>query len=161
MLLADALAFVLAQANGPGQSILWWAVSALGDASGFWVVVSSAWIFWGAWYRVSSKQPPAALAAYMALLPLPALISVCGTLKGMISALMVIGATANIEITSTDIAAGVAVDLFHLLAALWLTAPSYFLLAYGLTTRTLLPPGQGMQTAPVETPALRPELHPA
>lgn len=161
MLLADAFALILVQQIAPPQSTLFWMLSALGDYSALLVLLSAAWIFAGAWYRVTSKQPPAALAAYMTLLPLPALMSVCGSLNGMISSLMVLSAAQELQITSTDIAAGVASDLLHLFVALLLTAPSYFLLVYSLTTRTLLPPTPQVRTAPVCAPPLRTELHPA
>lgn len=97
----------------------------------------------------------------MTLLPLPALIGVCGSLNGMISSLMVISVAQDLQITASDIAAGVASDLLHLFLALLLTAPSYFLLVYSLTTRTLLPATPQVHTAPVCAPPLRTELHPA
>lgn len=63
MLLADAFAPILVQQIAPPQSTLFWMLSTLGDYSALLVLLSAAWIFAGAWYRVTSKQPPAALAA--------------------------------------------------------------------------------------------------
>ncbi|MDX1970033.1 MAG: hypothetical protein SFV23_22860 [Planctomycetaceae bacterium] len=136
-------------------------LSSVGDNSAWLVLLSALWIFAGAWYRVTSKPPPATLAASMTLLLLPARMSVCGNLSRMISSHMVIGVAQDLQNTSSDMAAGVASDLLKLFVELLSTAPSYFLLVYSQTTRTLPPATPQVHTASVCAPPLRTELPPA
>ena len=105
-------------------------------------------IFCGACYLVKTKRRPAVLAAYLVLLPLPVLISLCGSLSGQVSSLSVIAATPNLNVTTADVAAAVADTLLGLLVALLISAPTYFLLAFGLLIRILRSPGDSANLTP-------------
>jgi hypothetical protein len=76
------------------------------------------------------------LASYLILLPLPLAISICGILKGMISSYVVISLT-EVHVSEAEYAGGYAACLTDLLAVLLATAPTYFVLAYGLIMSTL------------------------
>jgi hypothetical protein len=80
------------------------------------------------------------LAAYLVLLPLPVLIAIFGEMRGMVSALTVIASTPGISLSTEDLAAGTAASLVTVLFALLVSAPTYFVLAFGLLARTLDPP---------------------
>jgi hypothetical protein len=122
------------QAIAPNQSLLGWMLSSLGWAD-LLALTAGLLIFAGACRLVMRKSQPAALAAYLVLLPLPVLISISGTLKGMISSFTVIAATPDLHVTTADFAGGIAVSLLSLFVAMMISAPSYLLLATGLLFR--------------------------
>ncbi len=105
-------------------------------------------IFCGACYLLKTKRRPAVLAAYLVLLPLPVLISFCGSLSGQVSSLSVIATTPNLNLTTADVAAAMADMLQGLLVSLLISAPTYFLLAFGLLARTLRSPGDSATPTP-------------
>jgi hypothetical protein len=110
-----------------------------GSLSSMWSVLmllSAALIFFGAYRLVTMGRPVSALAAYLVLLPLPAIISLCGWMKGSISSLTVIASAPETVLTR----GGLAASLTSLLVAVVLTAPTYFVLVYGLLARTRTPP---------------------
>ncbi len=131
---------LFAQAISPNTTQLEWLFSSLGSVSSLLVLLSAALILVGACYLVATRRPASVLAAYLVLLPLPSIISVCGWMKGSIASLAVIAATPNLTVTSADIAGGLAASLFEVLVAIMLSAPTYFILAFGLLSRTLRPP---------------------
>ncbi|MDZ4689298.1 MAG: hypothetical protein SH850_29840 [Planctomycetaceae bacterium] len=127
---------VLAQAIAPGQSMLAWVLQSL-SWSTLLALLAGVAIFAGACTLIATKRRPAVIAAYMALLPLPVLISVCGTLKGMIASFAVIAASPNLQPTTADYAGAWASSLFSLLAAIMVSSPTYLVLASGLLFGTL------------------------
>ena len=132
--------FLLAQAILPNRTQLEWMLGSLGSVSSLLVLLSAGLILVGACYLVATRRPASVLAAYLVLLPLPSIISVCGWMKGSIASLFVIAATPNLTVTGADIAGGLAASLFELLVAIMLSAPTYFVLTFGLLFRTLRPP---------------------
>jgi hypothetical protein len=61
-------------------------------------------------------------------------------MKGSISSLTVIASAPETVLTRADLAGGLAASLTSLLVAVVLTAPTYFVLVYGLLARTRTPP---------------------
>jgi hypothetical protein len=122
------------------------------------VLLSAAAIFAGACYLVASQRPASVLAAYLILLPLPCLISICGWIKGSLSSLSVISISPDITLTTADIAGGFAGSLAGLLIAFLVSAPTYFLLAYGLLTRTMRPPTNSATSRPASATSPMPSL---
>ncbi len=127
--------FVVAQAVAPGQSLLGWMISSLSFSSAL-ALLLGLMIFAGACYLIATKRRPAVIAAYMVLLPLPLLVSLCGELKGMVASLTVMAASPEMQVTSADLAGGFANSLFSVLAALLVSTPTYLILATGLLIRT-------------------------
>ena len=95
---------VRAQVIPPNTSLLAWLLVRLSPLSSVLVLLSAASIFAGACYLVATRRRPAVLAAYLVLLPLPVIISLCGLMKGMIASLTVIAATPTLDISNADIA---------------------------------------------------------
>ena len=131
---------VLAQAFPPNTSQLGVILHALSSFSAALALLSAAIIFFGACYLFASKRRPAVLAAYLVLLPLPVIISISGWISGTIASLNMIAASPDLHIANQDIAAGFATSLISLYASILASAPSYFIIAYGLLSRTLNPP---------------------
>ena len=151
---------VLAQAVPAQVTQLDWMLGTLGFSS-LLVFVSALLIFGGACYLIATRRRPSVLAAYLVLLPLPVLISLCGVLKGNISSLMVIAASPDLTLTTADIAGGLADSLFGLFVALLISAPTYFVLAYGLLAGTLRPPTDSAAPAAIPSDRRAPLLNPA
>ena len=105
-------------------------------------------IFVGACYLLATRRRPPVLAAYLMLLPLPVLISLCGFLNGLASSLTVIATSPNVSVTSADIAAATVDSLLSLFVALVVSAPTYFVLTVGLLLRTLRSPADSIGHAP-------------
>jgi hypothetical protein len=97
-------------------------------------------IFGGACYLVATKRRPAALAAYLVLLPLPVLIAIFGEMKGMVGALTAIASSPGMSVPTEHVAANTAASLVMVLFAMLVSAPTYFVLAFGLLARTLRSP---------------------
>jgi cytochrome bd-type quinol oxidase subunit 1 len=112
---------------------------------------SGVLIFVGACYLLSTKRQASVLAAFLVLVPLPFLISVCGWMIGMMSSLTVIGSSPELTPTTADIAAATANSLRDVLAALLVSAPIYIALAIGLMLRTLRTPTDTAAPNPVRT----------
>jgi hypothetical protein len=131
---------ILGQANPAPMSQLGWILSTQNSLSALLVLLSAAAIFGGACYLVRSQRPASVLAAYLVLLPLPCMISLYGWIDGSVRSFSVLAQSPNITPTSTDIFASLAASLVGLEIAVLVSAPSYFLLAYGLLIRTMQPP---------------------
>ncbi len=154
-------AAVLAEAFPPNTSQLRVCLDALSSFSAALALLSATIIFFGACYLFATKRCPAVLAAYLVLLPLPVIISISGWISGTIASLSVIAASPDLHVTNQDIAGGFAGSLISLFAAILASAPSYFVLAYGLLTRTLNPPsdfGTGSTNLVKQTVASRPTV---
>lgn len=136
MLHQFAMSAVLGQAIPPETSMLGWMLSVMDSVSGLLVLLSGLALFVGACYVIKTKQRPVVIASYLVLLPLPVLISVCGWIKGTISSLTVIAASPGLQLTTPDIARGLAASLFSIFVALLVSVPTYFVLAYGLLSST-------------------------
>jgi len=102
---------ILAQAIPPGVSNLAWALDALSSISAILAILAGVLIFCGASYLVFAKRRIAVIAAYLVVLPLPVMIALCGWMNGTISSLTVIAASPNLQLTTADIAGGVASSL--------------------------------------------------
>lgn len=131
------LHLVLGQANPP-LSQLGWMMQSLGSWSNLWVFVVGLAIFVGACRLILKNGRPAALAAYLVLLPLPVMISVSGTIKGMIASFMVIS-LSSIQLSQQDIAGGLAESLMSLFAAILISTPTYLVLAAALVMKSNQP----------------------
>ena len=135
MLHQFAVSALLGQALPAQTSILGWILSTMSFSSLF-VILSGLALFAGACYLIATRQRPVVIASYLVLLPLPVLISICGWIKGSISSLMVIAASPDLQLTTPDIAGGLAAGLLEVFIALLISAPTYFVLAYGLLSST-------------------------
>ena len=121
----------------------------MGTLSSAIVLISGLLIFGGACYLVATKRRPSVLAAYLVLLPLPVLIAIFGEMKGMVSALTAIASSPDIAVPTEHIAANTAASLVTVLFAMLVSAPTYFLLAFGLLARTLSSPINGVPLTPI------------
>ena len=118
----------------PGQTTeLGWILNSVGNVSTF---AAGVGLFAGACVLVNRRKAPAVLASYLTLLPLPALISLCGTMKGMIASFTVIAASETVQPTMADFAGGLAASLLSLLLAILISFPTYLLLTINLLVRT-------------------------
>ena len=142
---------VLGQAIPPQTSQLGVFLTSLNSTSGVLALLSAALIFFGVCYSLATHRR---LVAYLMLLPLPVIISISGWISGTINSLSVIAASPDLHLTNQDIAGGFATSLMSLYAAILATSPSYFLLAYGLLSRTLNPPADfgANTTNPAKSP---------
>lgn len=127
---------ILAAAEPVQESFFSRAIGTLNSVSGMLVFLTGVLLFAGACYLIATKQRPAVIASYLVLLPLPILISLCGFLKGIIASLSVVATSANVTLTTADIAAGVGVSLFSIFVAVIISIPTYFVVAWGLLRRT-------------------------
>lgn len=144
---------LFAQAIPPNTTMLEFLMGSLGSMWSLAMLLSAGLIFAGAWRLVAGERPASALAAYLVLLPLPSLISLCGWMKGSIASLTAIAATPGADLSQSALAGGLASSLTSLLVAFVVTAPSYFVLVYGLLSRTLKPPaGPIEKTSPSIAP---------
>ena len=75
---------ILAQAVPPQTSYLGWMVIALSTASFLLVLISAGLIFLGAYRLVSKRRPGSTLTSYLILLPLPVIISFCGSIANQL-----------------------------------------------------------------------------
>lgn len=148
---------ILGQASPP-MSQLGWILSTQGSMSSLLVLLSAAAIFAGACYLIASQRPASVLAAYLILLPLPCLISICGWIKGSAASLSVIAMSPDMTLTTADIAGGLAASLMGLLIAFLVSAPTYFVLTYGLLTRTMRPPANSATSRPASAAPPMPSL---
>jgi hypothetical protein len=137
-----------------GRSLAGWILDHFAWTEIF-VLLSGLVILWGACKLVSRRRPAAALAAYMVFLPLPLMIAICGILKGMVSSFVVL-ATADVPVKTTEWFGGWASLCFSLLFACLVTAPSYFVLAFGLLSRTLQTPPDQANRIPVPSESPQP-----
>ena len=150
--------FLLAQVNPLRMSLLGWLVTGLSSFSGLLVFVSGLLIFGGACYLVATRQRTAALAAYLVLLPLPLVITCCGQIFGAMRSMQAIASVPGLSVPTEDLAAATAVSLASVLFAMLISAPTYFVIAYGLLTRTLSSSKHGAAATVV---AETPKPHPA
>lgn len=137
---------ILAQAIPPDTSFLGWMVTALSTISTVLVLVAAGMIFVGAFHLVAKKRSPSSLASYLILLPLPAIISICGWIYGSIASLSAIATSPDLVITNQGIAGGLASSLLSVLFAILVSLPTYVVLAYGLLFREFRPPTHGYHT---------------
>lgn len=131
--------YVLAQQMPQELSFGGWRIMALTNLTGIAVLASAVLVFAGALKLVRSQQRPAALAAYLVLLPLPTLIALVGVLPGMSDSFIVIASLSEQTPSQQDYAGGFASALVMVVASLIATAPTYALLAFALITRTWSP----------------------
>ena len=153
------LSFVVGQAISPHTSKLGWMIGALNSVSSLMALVSGLLIFAGACYLIATRRRPAVLAACLVFLPLPSLIALCGCIDGNIRSLNVMASSPDLTVTSADIAGGVANMLVNLLAALLISAPSYFVLAFGLLFRSMNSSSGPTAAVPVRTERPAPFLN--
>jgi len=133
---------VFAEVLPQETSLLGWMIGVL-KASSFsplMVLISGLLIFGGACYLVATKRRPAVLAACLVLLPVPVFIAICGVMSGMVRSLSVISLSSDLSVSTQDVAGGTAGSLVEILFAILISAPSYFVLAFGLLARTLSSP---------------------
>jgi hypothetical protein len=117
-------------------SMLMWILQSIGSPSQLIALFSAGIVFLGALYFVATNRPLSVLASYLILLPLPLSISICGILNGMIRSYAAIS-FSDTHVSEAEYAGGYAACLTELLMVLLATAPTYFVLAYGLIMTTL------------------------
>lgn len=130
---------LLAHAIGAQTTQLEWILHSQNSVGSLLVLLSAALLFSGTLYLLKTRRPASVLAAYLVLLPLPCLLSICGAIKGTAASLQVIAVSPDLAVTRADWAGGVATWLTGLLIAMLVSAPSYALIAYGLLSRTIRP----------------------
>ena len=134
-----AAAVVFAQAIPQERSLAGWMIAALMtfSFSSLLVLISGVLIFGGACYLVATRRRPAVLAACLVLLPLPVFFAFYGVISGMVASLVVIASSPGISLTTEALAEGTAASLVEIMFAMLVSAPSYFVLSFGLLARTL------------------------
>jgi hypothetical protein len=75
-------------------------------------------------------------------------------MNGMVSALTAIASSPAISVPTEHVAANIAASFVTVLFAMRVSAPTYFVLAFGLLARTLYPPTDAVPPA-----AIRPQPH--
>jgi len=116
------------------KSSLWWFIETMG-LTGLIVILLGAAIFIVVCLVVAKSRKTSTIAAYLVLLPLPMFIEVLGQLKGIVASLSVL-ALSDTQLSSRDIAGGLAENAVSIFLALLVTLPSYLVLAYGLLAST-------------------------
>lgn len=114
-----------------------WMFESLGPFYALVIPGTAFLLFVGACLVVAMSRRPAVIAAFLVSLPLPFLIGLFGSLQGFITAYSAI-AYSPVTPKPSDIAMGVSTELFSSLVGLFVTFPSYFVLAIGLFLRTAL-----------------------
>ena len=112
-----------------------WALSSLGFF-GLLIPFFGFAILIGACVVVARCRPPA-IAAFLLFVPLPLMMAVFATAKGMVAAFSVI-ALSEIELKTSQIAGGLAETALLLIVGMLATIPSYLVIAVGLFVRTLV-----------------------
>jgi len=121
-------------------SLAEWAFDSLGRFYGWLIPVVALLVFLGACLVVALNRRPSVIAAYLVVLPLPALIGIYATLSGFITGYSVFFSAAEGDpgVSFAQHVTLVASCLVSSLFGLLLTAPSYVILAVGLFVRALL-----------------------
>ena len=122
---------IIAQAIPQGTSFGGWMASSLSSTSALLTIISGVLIFCGALRLVMNRQRPVALAAYLVLLPLPFLIALFGIAQGMMLSFTVLASSTTMP-TGAEFSGGIAASLLQIVVAMLVSAPTYFVLAYGL-----------------------------
>lgn len=141
--------FVLSQAAVPAQSRLSWMFGALQSWSDLFALTAGVLIFVGACHLIAKRRKAAVLAAYLVLLPLPVLISLGGTISGMISSFMVLSLSPDLQVTTAEYAGATAASLLSLYTAMLVSAPTYLILAFALLARA---ERAGHEAVPIASP---------
>jgi len=152
-----AASLVFAQAT-PATPFGAWVVGVLGTLSSVIVLISGLLIFGRACYLVATRRRPAALAAYLVLLPLPMLIAVFDEMRGMVIALTVIASSPGMSLPTEHFAANTAASLVMVLFAMLVSAPTYFALAFGLLASTLRSPSDDVAPTAIRSKLREPLL---
>ena len=134
---------ILAQAIPANSSFLGWMLTALSTPSTVLVLIAAVLIFVGAYRLVAMKRPASSIASFLVLLPLPLIISISGWIYGTIASLSVIASSSELFLTNQAIAGGLASSLLSVLFAMFVSLPTYVVLAYGLLSREFRLPMQG------------------
>jgi hypothetical protein len=144
---------VFAQLNPQETSLVGWMIRVLTtfSFSSLMVLISGLLIFGGACYLIVTKRRPAVLAACLVLLPLPVFIAFFGVMSSVVRSLSVIASSPDLAVSSQDFAGGTAASLVEILFAILISAPTYFVLAFSLLTRTLGSPNDS--TPPALSPS--------
>ncbi len=121
------------------MSFLEWMFTALGPFYGLLLPLTGFAVFVGGCLVVLLSRRNAVVAAYLALVPLPFLIGLFGTIHGMLSSFQVL-ATAPTSPKPSDLAEGVSMALFSSFVGLAMTFPAFLVVAGGLFLRTMFAP---------------------
>ena len=123
------------QAPAP-NSLLGWMMSALGPFYLFVLSTLGLLLFAGGLIVVVGSRRPGVIAACLAFVPLPLLISLVGMLHGMISSFAVIAMSSTAPKPS-EVYAGTGQALVFPLFGLCMTIPGLVVLASGLLYREM------------------------
>jgi hypothetical protein len=154
MLAFPASAFVLAQNAAPPKSTLVWMLEALGF-SGLFIAFLAFLVFVGACLVVARGRRPETIASFAAFVPVPFLFGLFAAMKGTIASFAVV-AEADINLKTSEIAAGVGASLVPPVFALFLMFPSYLVLAIGWLVRLMARhPEEGRAAPPLPQTSAR------
>ena len=130
--------FLLAQANvaGPHETYLQSIFRSAGPGACLLILSSGLAIFIGACFVAAKCRRPSSIAAYLILLPLPLVLAIYGALEGQMHSLIVVSSRPEAQLSTPQIADGVAAALSPLFIAITVVFPSYVLLAIVLILRT-------------------------
>ena len=117
------------------KSILMWMIEATSSVTGLFALVFGLMMFIGVCRVVTKSRRTSTIASYLVLLPLPTFIGILGFLKGCAASLMVIS-ESDVQPTASEWAGGFAESAFLMFVCLFVTLPSYLVLAYGLLAST-------------------------
>jgi hypothetical protein len=141
-----ASAFVLAQEPAPPRSTLGWLIEALGG-SGLFIAFLAFLVFVGACLVVARGRRPETIASFAAFVPVPFLFGLGAMMKGTVASFMVV-AEANIDLKTSEIAAGIGEALVPPLFGLGMMFPSYLVLGIGWLVRLMAPHPEDGRAAP-------------
>lgn len=115
---------------------LHWMYESLGSVYCALILSTGLVVFLGACFLVLRRRRPAIVAAYLVFIPIPLLIGIFSAVHRFIIMHAVI-ANYNWEPTSQEVARGISVYLFPILAGFVVVAPSYLVVAVGLLVSLL------------------------
>jgi hypothetical protein len=130
------------------QPMLTWVTVSMMSVSGLLAMLLEVVLFAGACYLIATKRRPGVIGAYMLLLPLPAVVMIGSTLSGMISSFAVFGTAPDVRVTSAEYFR-FADSLMGLCVVLWITMPTYVLLALGLLAAIWRSPTEATKPPPI------------
>jgi hypothetical protein len=119
------------------ESYLVWLLKALGIRYVLLFVLTGPLVFLGALIVVALCKRPGPIAAFFPFVAIPMLIGVFGFFDGAVNVLMALG-SSPIAPKPAEMAYGLSTALVTPMVGLFLSAPSYLILAIGLFVRSLL-----------------------
>ena len=138
---------LFAQTAPAAQSRAEWMAASLGWFYGLAIPLTGLLVFIGACFVVKMSKRPAVIASYLLFLPAPMLIGIIASIHGMINSMEVIvfaGGTPE----ASAIGMRISMALFSSFFGMFVSAPSYLVLSFGLFIRTVY---SGKNRVPLES----------